>query len=648
MKETRSFNAEIKKLLDLMIHSLYSQKEIFLRELISNASDAMDKLKFFSKTHENLVSADHQFEIRLIPNKENQTLKIQDGGIGMTLEEVESFIGTIARSGTKIPEVTGEDIKDRPDLIGQFGVGFYSSFMVADKVTLHTQKAGTSEGVLWESVGDGTYTISQVPRPEGTGTTISLHLKKFDEEENVQDFTDEWVLKSLVKKYSDFIAYPIKMKTQKPQKDDKETTEKTVEKTEDETLNSMKALWLRPPSEISATEHKEFYHHLSHDWNDPLKTIHFKAEGTMEFTALLYLPSKKPFNYYMKDYDFGLSLYVKRVFIMDDSKELLPPFLRFVSGLVDSSDLSLNVSREILQQDRQAHQIRKSLVNKLLSTFKEMIQKERGLYETFWTEFGSTIKEGVPQEMQHRERLQDVLLFKSTFTESDAGKAAETKWTSLDEYVTRMKPDQKAIYFLSGDNLEQLKKSPHLERVVDRGFEVLLLTDAVDEWVTQSLTTFKEKKLQSLAQGNLDLDTEEEKQTREKEVKEATERYKDLLESLKKALASNVKDVVISTRLKNSPACLVSDANDPSFQMEKILSRINSEMGSTASKRILEVNPDHPVIERMRLMPDSKQNKWAEILYSQALLNEGSPLPDPSGFTRDLSDLMLEASSGPS
>jgi molecular chaperone HtpG len=385
-KQTQSFNAEIKQLLDIVIHSLYSHKEIFLRELVSNASDAIDKLKFQSLTHQSLLPENWAPAVTLEPNKETKTLKIIDNGIGMDQEEVVQFIGTIARSGAKAFMQMNEEMRNKPELIGQFGVGFYSAFMVADKVTLHTQKAGSNEGVVWESTGDGTYSIDTVPRPLGTGTTITLHLKSFSEEDEVQDFTDAWVLKSLIKKYSDFVAHPIKMKN---------------DKGEEETLNSQKAIWLKSPSEVTKEEHKEFYQHLSQDFNEPLKTIHYKAEGTMEFNSLMYIPGKKPWNFNYRETEYGLSLYIKRVFIMADCKELLPTYLRFVKGLVDSSDLSLNVSREILQQDRQVTAIRKNVTNKILSSLKDLLNKERTDYENFWTEFGSTLKEGIPMLLEH-------------------------------------------------------------------------------------------------------------------------------------------------------------------------------------------------------------------------------------------------------
>jgi len=661
-KTTQSFNAEIKQLLDIVIHSLYSQKEIFLRELISNASDALDKLKFQSLTHPELIADNSKLEIRLTPNASAHTLEIKDNGIGMSPEEVKDFIGTIAKSGTKAfsqlqQSNASGDLKSRPELIGQFGVGFYSAFMVADRVTLQTQKAGTTEGTIWESTGDGTYTLENTPRPEGHGTTITLHLKKMEENKNedgsveaAQDFADSWTLKSLVKKYSDFVAWPIRMLVEK-QVENKDTKEKETI-FEDETLNSQKALWLRPASEIKPEEYKEFYHHISHDWQEPAKWTHFKAEGTTEFSALFYIPSKKPWNYMMKDYEYGLSLYIKRVFIMENCKDLLPPYLRFVKGLVDSSDLSLNVSRELLQQDRLVTQIRKNIVTKVFSTLKDWLAKDRPAYEKFWTEFGTTLKEGIPMEPAQTEKLQDVLLFKSTFKNTVVTDSApETSvisaaFTTLDEYVGRMKPTQKEIYFITGDRLDAIEHSPYLEKLKEKNYEVLLLTDAVDEWVTQGLTEFKGKKLVSITKEGLDLDTEEEKKEKETVKKAQSERFSPLMDKMKSALTGEVKDVVISDRLTETPVCLVSGQHDMSAHMQKILSQMGEATGNIQapdSKRILEINPNHRIFEAMLSANEDQVKNWSEILYNQALLSEGNSLPNPSRFSKLISDLMVQA-----
>lgn len=631
-KTTQSFNAEIKQLLDIVIHSLYSQKEIFIRELISNASDAIDKLKFESLTNASLTKDTSNLEIRLVPDPANHTLQIIDNGIGMAPEEVTQFIGTIAKSGTKAFAQMNQEMKTKPELIGQFGVGFYSAFMVSEKVTLHTQKAGTTVGTIWESNGDGTYSIENLERPEGHGTTITLSLKKFEDKvnedgstEKAQDFTDTWTLKSLVKKYSDFIAWPIKMNVEV-----KKENETTVE---DQALNSQKALWLRPAAEITTEEHNEFYQHLTHDWQVPAKHIHFKAEGTTEFISLIYIPAKKPFNYQMKEYEFGLNLYIKRVFIMENCKDLLPPYLRFVKGLVDSSDLSLNVSRELLQQDRLVTQIRKNIVAKILSTLKDWLTKDRKEYEAFWSEFGTTLKEGIPTDSSQIEKIQDLLLLRSTHS---------AELTTLDEYVSRMKPEQKDIYFIAGERLEAIEHSPFLEKLKEKNYEVILLTDAVDEWLTQSLRQFKQKNLVSITKEGLELDNEEEKKQKETVKKVQIERFGSLMEKMKSNLSENVKDVVISDRLTETPVCLVSAENDMSANMQKILSKMG-EGFDKESKRILEINPNHLIFEAMLTANDDQVKNWSEILYNQALLTEGNSIPNPVRYSKLIADLMIES-----
>lgn len=649
-KQTQAFNAEIKQLLDIVIHSLYSHKEIFLRELISNASDAIDKLKFQSLTQPELLPTGADFQIRLAADKDQKTLTITDNGIGMSQDEVQLFIGTIARSGTKNFAKLSQDIAAKPELIGQFGVGFYSAFMVADRVTLHTQKAGTTEGTVWESVGNGEYSIDSSPRAEGHGTTITLHLKPLEDVthddgsvEKGQDFTDTWTLKHLVKKYSDFISWPIRMQVE--HKKENETT------LEDETLNSQKALWLRPTSEISKDEYDDFYQHLTHDWAKPARHVHYKAEGTSEFTSLLYFPDTKPWNYNMKEHEFGLSLYIKRVFIMENNKDLLPAYLRFVKGMVDSSDLSLNVSRELLQQNKLVSQIRKNITSKVFSSLRDWLGKERSGYEKFFAEFGPTLKEGIPTDPSNKEKLQDILLFKSSWTQALAteptaeGKGDESpaaQWTTLDEYVARMKPEQKDIYFIAGEKIEQLENSPYLERLRQKGFETLFLTDAVDEWVTQSLSEFKGKKVINVAKEQLDLDSDEEKKQKEELKKSQLERFKVVIDKMKLALSEQVKDVVISDRLTETPVCLVSGQNEMSANMEKILAKIEGA-GRGSSKRILELNLNHGLFEQMLALSDDQINTWSEILYNQALLAEGSALPNPTRYTKLISDILLRA-----
>lgn len=618
MKQTQSFQAEIKKLLDLMIHSLYSHKEIFLRELISNASDAMDKRKFISLTDETALPADTDLQIELEVDPAQKILKIKDNGIGMSYDETEKFLGTIAHSGTKELLQHIQEAKDRPELIGQFGVGFYSAFMVAKKVSVHTMKVGSNEGVLWESEGDGTYSIDRVPRADGVGTTLTLQLKTFEEEDNEQDYTAFWTLKGLIKKYSDFIRHPIKLKN---------------DKGEWETLNSQKALWLKSPSEIKEEEYNEFYQQLSHDWQNPAKVIHYKAEGTMEFQSLLYIPSHQPWNYFSKDIEWGPSLYIKRVFIMNNCEDLLPRNLRFVKGIVDSADLSLNVSREMLQKDRRVTSIKKSLVNKVFNTLKDWQTQDRKTYETFWHNFGSTIKEGLLEDASQKEKVQDLILFPSTHSE-------ET--TTLKDYVARKKEDQKAIYYLAGDQLEVLKKSPYLEKLKAKGIEVLFCIDPVDEWVIPQLESYNDLKLVNLTKGDLDLDTEEEK----KEKESLQGKFKPLLEAIKGFLENEVKDVRISDRLTSSAACLVSGEHDPSAHMQKLLEKMGQGKLGGEGKRILEINPNHPVFAKMSDTNEETKKKWSEILYYQALIFEGSPLPNPQKFSEHINDLMIRAQIG--
>lgn len=637
-KETMSFQAEVKEILNLMVHSLYSQKEIFLRELISNASDALDKLRFESITHKEWALSDEERAIRLLPDPSARTLKIEDNGIGMSYDEVVKNIGTIAHSGTREFLRAKKELKDRPELIGQFGVGFYSSFMVADRVTLHTQKAGESDGTLWESAGDGEYTIARVPRPGGHGTTITLHLRDSSKsdaskaeteahDEAPQDFTTEWALRSIVKKYSDFIAYPIKLQVARAEKNES-GEEKTVIR--DEVVNSQKALWLKNPSEVKPEEYKEFYHHVAHDWNEPLRTIHFKAEGTQEFAALMFIPKEVPWDYNQRDLKFGLSLYIKRVFIMADCEDLLPRYLRFVKGLVDSSDLPLNVSREILQKDVQVQRIQKAVVSKVLSFLRDMLNKEREDYESLWGKFGASLKEGLVMDFANKEKIADLVLAKST---------AGDNWTTFGEYIERMKPEQKSIYFLSGDSMDLLKNSPYLERLKDKGYEVLFLTDAVDEWVPRELKEFKGKKLISITSDELDIDTDEEKKTKEEEKKQADEKFGDLKKLIETTLHEQITEVRYSDRLVDSPVCLVSMGHDPSARMERLM----ESMGRTGpkAKRILEINPKHPVFAKMQALSDSQKSDWIEILFNQALLNEGSPIHDPVKFSRQIASLMV-------
>ncbi|MBC7661192.1 MAG: molecular chaperone HtpG [Chitinophagaceae bacterium] len=636
-KETRSFQTEVKQILDLMVHSLYSNREIFLRELISNSSDALDKLRFEELSHPEWDSTQPHVEkhIRLISNREARTLTIVDNGIGMTYDEVIANIGTIARSGTKEFLKHTKEIKDRPELIGQFGVGFYATFMVADKVTVLTQKAGTSEGTFWESTGDGSFVIDRQTRNEGVGTTITLHLKEFAGDDSVEDFTDEYVLRRIVKKYSDFIAWPIRMMTSREEPevdaDGKEVEGKTRTVEDDDTLNSQKAIWLRSPSEVTDEEYEEFYRHVGHDWNKPFDRIHYRAEGSQEFTALMFIPPAVPQDYYYRDTKWGLSLYVNRVFIMDNAEELIPTYLRFLRGVIDSSDLSLNVSREILQKDRQVQAIKKAVTAKVLKHLETLLKTDREKYQTFWKNFGATIKEGMANDFSNKDKIEHLALFQSSHSDT---------LTTLAEYAERMKKDQKEIYYITGDSLDQLKASPYIEKVKQKGFEILYCTDPVDEWVMQSINKFDDKMLRSIAKEGLDLDSEEEKAEQEKEIKDKEIEFKDLIATIQGAVSEKVKEVKISKRLVDSPVVLVSGAYDSSARLERMMESMGQAMPK--AKRILEINPKHAVFTRMKELSADRQKEWAEILYNQALLAEGSPLDDPMRFSQQIAKLMTD------
>ncbi|MFH0922038.1 MAG: molecular chaperone HtpG, partial [Fibrobacterota bacterium] len=506
-KQTVEFKTEVKQLLDLVIHSLYSHREIFLRELISNASDAIDRVRFESLTRPEVLEGDGEWKIKIIPDEKAKTLTLRDNGIGMDKDTVVENLGTIARSGTKafLEQLRQQGAKGSPEFIGQFGVGFYSVFMVADTVTVESRMAGDpSKGVRWESTGDGTYTLEECTR-EKRGTDIILHMK-----EDAAEYLNAFTLRNLVKKFSDYIEHPIVMDVEKDKK-----------KTEEETLNSRKAIWLRPKNEITEADYTEFYRHVGHDFQDPLKTIHFTAEGKSEFTALLYLSPKAPFNMFDADHKIGVSLYVKRVFIMDDCKKLLPEYLRFVKGVVDSSDLPLNVSREILQENREMERIKKGLVNKVLATLKEMREKEFDKYRGFFQEFGRVLKEGVHFDHENKEKILDLILFESTQTDADTP-------VTLQQYVDRMREGQAEIYYLTGESVSGLRLSPYLEKFKSKGYEVLFFTDPVDEWILPDLPEFKGKKLKAIHKGDVDIDEKFEKKEREEKSKE----YKDLLAAL--------------------------------------------------------------------------------------------------------------------
>ncbi|GFO55249.1 chaperone protein HtpG [Geomonas sp. Red276] len=638
-KTVKKFETEVQQLLDLVIHSLYSNKEIFLRELISNASDAIDKIRFESHSNMELLEGNADWKIKLHADKEAGTLTIVDNGIGMSMDEVADNIGTIAKSGTRnfVAALKEQNVADNPELIGQFGVGFYASFMVADKVTLKTRKAGGKEyGCLWESTGDGSYTIEECEKDD-RGTEITLHLK-----DDMKEFLEEWKIRSIVKKYSDYVQYPIVMDVTRsePVKDqDGKVIEGggTIEKTTEETLNSMKAIWARPKSEITDEEYEEFYKHISHDYDKPLSTIHYSAEGVSEFKSIVYIPSHKPFDLFLRDHKKGVHLYVKRVYITDNCEALLPDYLRFVKGVVDSSDLPLNVSREILQEDVQIKRIQKSLVGKILSTLAEMKEKNPDDYLKFWAEFGPVIKEGIHFDYANKEKLQDLIIFESSKTEKG-------KFVSLKEYVERMPESQKEIYYITGMNRESVENSPYMEVFRKKDYEVLYLTDPVDEWVVQALNEYKEKHLKAIDRGDLELESEEEKKEKEAKKEEAQKEYGTLLSFVQETLKEKVKEVRLSSRLTESACCLVADEMGLNANMEKILKAMNQEVPE--GKRILELNPDHPIMQVMTAMYEKDQGNarladYCELLFDQALLTEGSPIKDPLRFTKLVSELMV-------
>jgi molecular chaperone HtpG len=644
--ETREFQTEAKQLLDLMIHSVYSNKDIFLRELISNASDALDKLRYESLTNPEHVKFTSDPHIRLSVDTEQRLLSVSDNGIGMTREEVIRYIGTIARSGTKeytkiLQEARSSGKEVPADLIGQFGVGFYSCFMVADKVTLVTRHAGEEAATKWESTGDGTYMLEDTTRDE-PGTTVTLHLKPPDGENSLHDYTAEWKLREIVKHYSDFVAYPIRMRVERKETErdeDGNPKEGAEEKivVEDEVLNSQKAIWTRSEKEVTEEEFNEFYKHVSHDWTDPLKRISIRAEGTSEFRALLYIPGHAPFDIFTRDYEKGIHLYIRRVFIMADAKDLVPEYLRFLRGIVDSEDLSLNVSREILQKDRHIGIIRKTVIKKMLETLKTMRTDEKERWETFWKEFGRVVKEGLFQDPPNREAILEICQFDTTH---------EGGQTALDDYISRMKPDQKEIYYITGPNRAAVESSPHLEAFRDKGYEVLLLTDPVDEVWTQNMFQYKEKRFQSVGKGQADLGSDEEKKKAEEERKEKAKAYASLLETLKEKLKDQVKDVRLSGRLTSSPACLVGEAYDLTPQLEQLMRASGQDVPKT--KRILELNPNHSLLEKLQGIfdkdpTDSRLGEYAELLYGQSVLAEGGQLEDPGAFGKRVADLMAKA-----
>jgi molecular chaperone HtpG len=637
-KQTHQFKTEVQQILNLIVNSLYSHQDIFLRELISNASDAIDKLRFKAQIEPDILGDDAEFKIKLRTDGIAQILEISDNGIGMTHDEVMENIGTIAKSGTAVFLEMLEHAKSTemltPELIGQFGVGFYSAFMVAEKIILVTRAAGAAkdEAVRWESHGDGTFTIEPTQK-ETRGTVITLQLKKREKDDT--DYTDQWQIRRIVKQHSDFVNYPIVMDVEQDEpipdnelikdKDGKPIGETTRKVIKEETLNSMKAIWTQPKDQVTDAEHEEFYKHLAHDWNPPLERLHMKFEGTTEYQALLYIPSKAPFDLFHADRKHGIQLYCRKVFIMDDCKELMTDYLRFVKGVVDAPDLNLNVSREILQQDRLVINIRKNLVKKLLDLLTEMEPKK---YEEFYAQFGPVLKEGIYTDPAKRDKIAGLARYKTT--------KSQDKWVSLDDYIKNMQPDQKEIFFITGDNLNALINSPHLEKLKEKDYEVLLMTDPVDEWVVQSLTEYDGKPLKSAEKGDLGLEQD----------KDAPEAFSALFGFIKGKLEAHIKEVKASSHLKDSVSCLTGDAQDMSAYMEKLLKASGQTM--PAVKRVLELNLEHPLMSKIKTLFENDRdnptlNDYCGLLFDLAVIAEGGKLENPSKFSRLVGEAMANS-----
>jgi molecular chaperone HtpG len=622
--ERLEFKTELKQLLDLIIHSLYTKREIFLRELVSNAADAIDKLRFNALTHPELAEGDTDYKIKIIPNREAGTLTVSDNGIGMTRAEVVENLGTIARSGTRafLENLKKAQAENRPELIGQFGVGFYASFMVADKVTVITRAAAhpPDQAVKWESDGQGAYTIESTTK-ESRGTDVVVHLR-----EDSKEFLDAWRIKEIVHQYSNFIDSPIVLVDETDKDGKKVVTE--------EVINAQQALWLRNKNEIKPDEYNALYRQISRDFEDPLKVIHIAAEGAMEFRAILFVPARRPLDFYMgPEAKSGVDLYVKRVLIKHNAEGLLPTWLRFIKGVVDSSDLPLNVSRETLQHNAIIARIRSNLTNRVLKTLEEMRDSEYDKYLQFYKEFGQVLKEGAIQEFANRDRILELLLFESTKTKPG-------EYTTLPKYVANMPSDQKEIYYLVGESRELLENSPYLETFKARGWEVLFLTDPIDEFLADGVREYKDKPLTAVDRAKLDTDPETDKQ-----LKEAGEQLKGVLDLLKAKLSDEVKDVRVSPRLKDSPAVLVADEHAMSAHMERLMQRMGRAGEGTGAKRILELNPQHPAVQTLQKLlssnpQDPRIDSIARLLYDQALIAEGSKIKDPSAFSKRLTDLI--------
>jgi molecular chaperone HtpG len=626
MKETLGFQAEVKQLLRLMIHSLYSNREIFLRELISNASDACDRLRFEAIGTPALLDGGEELSIRVDYDKDAKTIAVSDNGIGMTRDEIVLHLGTIARSGTRefFEKLTGDQQKDA-QLIGQFGVGFYSAFIVADRITVISRRAGlpASEAVRWESDGSGEFTVEACERPT-RGTDVILHLKADD-----QELLSSWKLRSILVKYSDHIATPIRMPKEEWDKD-KNDHRRTGEV---ETVNQASALWARPKADITEQQYRDFYKHLSHDFGDALAWTHHRVEGRNEYIQLLYLPAQAPFDLWDRRHQHGLKLYVRRVFIMDDAEHLLPSYLRFVRGVVDSNDLPLNVSRELLQESRDVKAIREACAKRILTLLEDLAHNRPDDYARFWAEFGQVLKEGVGEDVANRERIARLLRFR-TSAAADGAAAA-----SLADYVGRMVPGQKSIFYLTAETIEAARGSPHLEIFRKKGVEVLLLTDRVDEWMVSFLTEFGGKPLQSVARGELDLEALADAGERQQQQKDAEE-FKDLLDRVKQALGDRVSQVRLSTRLTDSPACIVVDKDQMSATLQRLLKAAGQSVPSAAP--ILELNGAHPLVQRLRTH-EARLSDWAHLLLEQAVLADGGQLENPAAYVKRVNDLLLNA-----
>mgnify|MGYP004576156503 FL=1 len=629
-KQTMGFQAEVKQLLQLMIHSLYSNKEIFLRELISNASDAIDRLRYEALDKPELQEHDPDLKIRIFFNPEARTITISDNGIGMSREEAVANLGTIAKSGTKefIARLSS-DQKKNDALIGQFGVGFYSGFIVADKITVESRRAGlpANQGIRWESTGEGDFTIENIEK-SSRGTDITLHLR-----EGEDDFLTNWRLKAIIRKYSDHISLPIQML--KEEWDSETKAMKTG--TELETVNQANALWTRNKNDITDEQYREFYKHISHDFNDPLIWTHNKVEGRTEYNQLLYIPKEAPFDLWDRNKRGGIKLYIKRVFIMDDAEQLMPVYLRFVRGVIDSNDLPLNVSREILQESRDVRMIREGSTRRVLSMLEELAQSDdpakQEQYATFWKQFGQVLKEGIGEDPTNKERIAKLLRFASTHNDSDIQNV------SLDDYISRMKENQVRIFYITAENYTAAKNSPHLEIFRKKGIEVLILTDRVDEWMLSFLQEYNEKNLVSVAQGDLDLlklaDEAEKKQNEENQAG-----FKETLEKMKTVLGNKVKDVRVTVRLTDSPSCLIADKNDLSSNLQRMLKAAGQKVPNM--KPILEINPNHPIVQALKY-ESARFDDWTNLLFDQAVLAEGGTLQDPAAFVKRMNSMLLES-----